>query len=114
MLTAVSHLPGQVSKLYRVSDDDFAIMIEGNFTDRQLTNICEKIKARYHDAVMEQGQLLGCGISMGIYPKLNAALSAEEILRKATRTSQFASKKKPIVLRFTAQPPNKWWIAFSI
>ncbi|MBE4592015.1 sensor domain-containing phosphodiesterase [Vibrio navarrensis] len=94
MLTAVSHLPGQVSKLYRVSDDDFAIMIEGNFTDRQLTNICEKIKARYHDAVMEQGQLLGCGISMGIYPKLNAIFSAEEILRKATRTSQFASKKK--------------------
>ncbi|MBE4617485.1 putative bifunctional diguanylate cyclase/phosphodiesterase [Vibrio navarrensis] len=94
MLTAVSHLPGQVSKLYRVSDDDFAIMIEGNFTDRQLTNICEKIKTRYHDAVMEQGQLLGCGISMGIYPKLNAVFSAEEILRKATRTSQFASKKK--------------------
>ncbi|MDS1831594.1 EAL domain-containing protein [Vibrio vulnificus] len=94
MLTAVSHLPGQVARLYRVRDDDFAVLLEGNFTEQQLLNICSTIKQRYHDTVVGQGQLLGTGISMGLIPRIENNHEGEELLRKAARTGQYASKKK--------------------
>ncbi|MGP9147071.1 regulatory protein ScrG [Vibrio parahaemolyticus] len=93
LLQTLSHLPSPNCSVYRVHDDDFAILIQDDCSIDTLQAYAETIKQTYHEAVVEEGQYLGSNISIGLYPCIDPAHSADEILRKAARTCQYASEQ---------------------
>lgn len=93
LLQTLSHLPSPNSSVYRVHDDDFAILIHDECSVETLQSYAESLKETYHEAVIEEGQYLGSNISIGLYPCIDPSHSAEEILRKAARTCQYASEQ---------------------
>ncbi|MGI3095439.1 putative bifunctional diguanylate cyclase/phosphodiesterase [Vibrio diabolicus] len=93
LLQTLSHLPSPNSSVYRVHDDDFAILIHDECSIEALQSYAESLKQTYHEAVIEEGQYLGSNISIGLYPCIDPSHSAEEILRKAARTCQYASEQ---------------------
>lgn len=93
LLQTLSHLPSPNCTVYRVHDDDFAILVLDEIPLEDLHTYAQTIKQNYHDAVVEEGQYLGSNISIGLYPSIDPEHSAEEIVRKAARTCQYASEK---------------------
>lgn len=93
LLQTLSHLPSPNCTVYRVHDDDFAILVLDEVPLEDLQVYAKTIKRNYHDAVVEKGQYLGSNISIGLYPCIDPEHSAEEIVRKAARTCQYASEK---------------------
>ena len=93
LLQTLSHLPSPNCTVYRVHDDDFAILVLDEVPLEYLQVYAKTIKRNYHDAVVEKGQYLGSNISIGLYPCIDPEHSAEEIVRKAARTCQYASEK---------------------
>ncbi|WP_104026083.1 putative bifunctional diguanylate cyclase/phosphodiesterase [Vibrio jasicida] len=93
LLQTLSHLPSPNCTVYRVHDDDFAILVLDEIPLENLHTYAQTIKQNYHDAVVEEGQYLGSNISIGLYPSIDPEHSAEEIVRKAARTCQYASEK---------------------
>nr|WP_231578979.1 EAL domain-containing protein [Vibrio hyugaensis] len=93
LLQTLSHLPSPNCTVYRVHDDDFAILVLDEIPLEDLHTFAQTIKQNYHDAVVEEGQYLGSNISIGLYPSIDPEHSAEEIVRKAARTCQYASEK---------------------
>lgn len=93
LLQTLSHLPSSNCTVYRVHDDDFAILVLDEVPLEDLQVYAKTIKRNYHDAVVEKGQYLGSNISIGLYPCIDPEHSAEEIVRKAARTCQYANEK---------------------
>ncbi|MCC4225750.1 EAL domain-containing protein [Vibrio campbellii] len=93
LLQTLSHLPSPNCTVYRVHDDDFAILVLDEVPLEDLQIYAKTIKRNYHDAVVEKGQYLGSNISIGLYPCVDPEHSAEEIVRKAARTCQYANEK---------------------
>ncbi|AXB31702.1 EAL domain-containing protein [Vibrio campbellii] len=93
LLQTLSHLPSPNCTVYRVHDDDFAILVLDEVPLEDLQVYAKTIKRNYHDAVVEKGQYLGSNISIGLYPCIEPEHSAEEIVRKAARTCQYANEK---------------------
>lgn len=93
LLQTLSHLPSPNCTVYRVHDDDFAILVLDDVPLEALQAYAQTIKQNYHDAVVEEGQYLGSNISIGLYPCVDPEHSAEEIVRKAARTCQYANEK---------------------
>jgi PAS domain S-box-containing protein len=93
LLQTLSHLPSPNCTVYRVHDDDFAILVLDEVPLEDLQIYAKTIKRNYHDAVVEKGQYLGSNISIGLYPCIDPEHSAEEIVRKAARTCQYANEK---------------------
>lgn len=93
LLQTLSHLPSPNCTVYRVHDDDFAILVLDEVPLEDLQVYAKTIKRNYHDAVVEKGQYLGSNISIGLYPCIDPEHSAEEIVRKAARTCQYANEK---------------------
>ncbi|MDK9757883.1 EAL domain-containing protein [Vibrio sp. D173a] len=93
LLQTLSHLPSPNCTVYRVHDDDFAILVLDEVPLEELQIYAKTIKRNYHDAVVEKGQYLGSNISIGLYPCVDPEHSAEEIVRKAARTCQYANEK---------------------
>ncbi|WP_399424907.1 putative bifunctional diguanylate cyclase/phosphodiesterase [Vibrio campbellii] len=93
LLQTLSHLPSPNCTVYRVHDDDFAILVLDEVPLEDLQVYAKTIKRNYHDAVVEKGQYLGSNISIGLYPCVDPEHSAEEIVRKAARTCQYANEK---------------------
>ncbi|WP_063345347.1 putative bifunctional diguanylate cyclase/phosphodiesterase [Vibrio jasicida] len=93
LLQTLSNLPSPNCTVYRVHDDDFAILVLDEIPLEDLHTYAQTIKQNYHDAVVEEGQYLGSNISIGLYPSIDPEHSAEEIVRKAARTCQYASEK---------------------
>ncbi|RDX38644.1 EAL domain-containing protein [Vibrio campbellii] len=93
LLQTLSHLPAPNCTVYRVHDDDFAILVLDEVPLEDLQVYAKTIKRNYHDAVVEKGQYLGSNISIGLYPCIDPEHSAEEIVRKAARTCQYANEK---------------------
>ncbi len=93
LLQTLSHLPSSNCTVYRVHDDDFAILVLDEVPLEDLQVYAKTIKRNYHDAVVEKGQYLGSNISIGLYPCVDPEHSAEEIVRKAARTCQYANEK---------------------
>lgn len=93
LLQTLSHLPSPNCTVYRVHDDDFAILVLDEVPLEKLQIYAKTIKRNYHDAVVEKGQYLGSNISIGLYPCVDPEHSAEEIVRKAARTCQYANEK---------------------
>ncbi|MGR5136859.1 putative bifunctional diguanylate cyclase/phosphodiesterase [Vibrio jasicida] len=93
LLQTLSHLPSPNCTVYRVHDDDFAILVLDEIPLEDLHTYAQTIKQNYHDAVVEEGLYLGSNISIGLYPSIDPEHSAEEIVRKAARTCQYASEK---------------------
>ncbi|MHA2709301.1 putative bifunctional diguanylate cyclase/phosphodiesterase [Vibrio owensii] len=93
LLQTLSHLPSPNCTVYRVHDDDFAILVLDDVPLETLQAYAQIIKQNYHDAVVEEGQYLGSNISIGLYPCVDPEHSAEEIVRKAARTCQYANEK---------------------
>lgn len=93
LLQTLSHLPSPNCTVYRVHDDDFAILVLDDVPLEALQAYAQAIKQNYHEAVVEEGQYLGSNISIGLYPCVDPEHSAEEIVRKAARTCQYANEK---------------------
>ena len=93
LLQTLSHLPSPNCTVYRVHDDDFAILVLDEVPLEDLQVYAKTIERNYHDAVVEKGQYLGSNISIGLYPCIDPEHSAEEIVRKAARTCQYANEK---------------------
>ena len=93
LLQTLSYLPSSNCTVYRVHDDDFAILVLDEVPLEDLQVYAKTIKRNYHDAVVEKGQYLGSNISIGLYPCIDPEHSAEEIVRKAARTCQYANEK---------------------
>ncbi|HGY9594083.1 TPA: putative bifunctional diguanylate cyclase/phosphodiesterase [Vibrio campbellii] len=93
LLQTLSHLPSPNCTVYRVHDDDFAALVLDEVPLEDLQVYAKTIKRNYHDAVVEKGQYLGSNISIGLYPCIDPEHSAEEIVRKAARTCQYANEK---------------------
>ncbi|WP_425668707.1 putative bifunctional diguanylate cyclase/phosphodiesterase [Vibrio owensii] len=93
LLQTLSHLPSPNCTVYRVHDDDFAILVLDDVPLEALQAYAQTIKQNYHEAVVEEGQYLGSNISIGLYPCVDPEHSAEEIVRKAARTCQYANEK---------------------
>ncbi|YCO04941.1 putative bifunctional diguanylate cyclase/phosphodiesterase [Vibrio sp. VNB-15] len=92
LLQTLSQLPSPNCTVYRVHDDDFAILVLDDMPLEELQAYAKNIKQNYHDAVVEEGQYLGSNISIGLYPSIDPEHSAEEIVRKAARTCQYANE----------------------
>ncbi|KGY07573.1 EAL domain-containing protein [Vibrio sinaloensis] len=94
IIQALNHFPEDLVDFYRIRSDDFAILVKGDYSDEQLTQLGERISEKYNEAVKTFGYLYGTEISIGIYPSIPAELDAEEAIKIASRTSQFASEQK--------------------
>lgn len=94
LLETLNQLPQSISDVYRIHDDDFAILIHEAYALEELMEFVKTIKQHYHQAMREDGKLLGSNISIGLYPTFDLDLSAEEIIHKAARTCQYACEKK--------------------
>ncbi|MDF2154635.1 EAL domain-containing protein [Vibrio sp. CAU 1672] len=92
LINTLHQLPSAVTNIYRVRDDDFAILIEEAYSQEELQQFANTIKQNYHTTVIQDGQLLGSKISIGLYPYFDPTIEAEGILRKAARTCQYASE----------------------
>jgi len=94
LLQTLSHLPSPNCSVYRVHDDDFAILVLDDVPIENLQSYAKTIKQNYHEAVVDKGQHLGSNISIGLYSCIDPTHSAGEIIRKAARTCQYANEKK--------------------
>lgn len=93
LIQALNNFPEQFVDLYRIRSDDFAILVNGEYDSEQLTNLGERIAEKYNDAVKANGYLYGTEMSIGIYPDIPADCDAEEAIKIACRTSQFAKEQ---------------------
>ncbi|MEF1309130.1 EAL domain-containing protein [Vibrio mytili] len=107
LLQALNHLPSIKSKVYRVHDDDFALLIKGECSVDKLQSYAKTIKQTYHKAVTQEGQYLGNYISIGIYPCIDPIQSEEEILRIAARTCQYAHEQNENRIAIYSQSTQK-------
>jgi len=90
LVEALNSFPDHFVDLYRVRSDDFVILLRGEYSPEEFFGLGERISNEYHDAVKANGFLYGTEINLGIYPNISAEQEAEEAIKIACRTSQFA------------------------
>lgn len=91
---ALSSFPDQTYHLYRIRSDDFAILINGDFSQDEIMRLGSKITRKFNDSIEVNEILYGTEICVGIYPNFPVKRGTDEATQIASRTSQFASKQE--------------------
>lgn len=91
---ALSSFPDQTYHLYRIRSDDFAILINGDFSQDEILRLGRKITRKFNDSIEVNEILYGTEICVGIYPNFPVKRGTDEAIQIASRTSQFASKQE--------------------
>lgn len=93
LLGSLSSLPDNFIDIYRIRSDDFAILVQGQYTAEEIEQLGKQILTTYQESITANGSLWGNDISLGIYPNFNPNQPSEEIIKVAFRTCQFAREK---------------------
>lgn len=106
MRNLLSHLnktlgkfPDQFVDIYRIQSHDFAILVRGQYDDDDLKNLAERICKAYQNSVEAIDFLYATDISIGIYPNICNALAADELVKVAAKTSQYAATQRDNCIR---------------
>ncbi|WP_257001153.1 EAL domain-containing protein [Vibrio coralliilyticus] len=94
LITALNSFTDDFIDIYRVRSDDFAILVRGHYTAEELMTLGERISQTYQESVQANGYMYGTDISIGIFPSFDIGLAAEEVIKVAARTCQFAGEKR--------------------
>lgn len=106
MRNLLSHLnktlgkfPDQFVDIYRIQSHDFAILVRGQYDNDDLKNLAERICKAYQNSVEAIDFLYATDISIGIYPNICNALAADELVKVAAKTSQYAATQRDNCIR---------------
>nr|WP_269981645.1 EAL domain-containing protein [Vibrio sp. T11.5] len=94
LITALNSFTDDFVDIYRVRSDDFAVLVRGQYSTNELTQLGENIAKTYLESLQSSSYMYGTDISIGIFPSFDIGLAAEEIIKIAARTCQFAGEKK--------------------
>ncbi|MGD8111652.1 EAL domain-containing protein [Vibrio sp. TRT 17S01] len=94
LVTSLKDLPEDFIGIYRVHSDDFVVLLRGYNDQFQLENLGKRILKGYHRSLDENGYLYGTEINIGIYPDIDIYNTAEELVKIASRTCQFAGSNE--------------------
>ncbi|MCG9677049.1 MULTISPECIES: EAL domain-containing protein [Vibrio] len=94
LITALNSFTDDFVDIYRVRSDDFAVLIRGQYSTDELMLLGENISKTYQQSVQASGYLYGADISIGMFPRFDIGLAAEEVIKIAARTCQFAGEKR--------------------
>lgn len=106
MRNLLSHLtallgdfPDQFVDIYRIQSHDFAILVRGQYDDSDLTDLAERICKAYQKSVKAIDFLYASDISIGIFPNVCDTLAADELVKVAAKTSQYAATQRDNFIR---------------
>ncbi|GAA5646175.1 hypothetical protein VPR01S_05_01250 [Vibrio proteolyticus NBRC 13287] len=93
LLRTLNDLPYEVSELYRLRTEDFALLVKGDLCDDELLSLGRHIMSNYQESLSANNLAYGKDISVGIYPRVDRKLSPEEVIKIAARTCQFGRER---------------------
>lgn len=98
MRNLLSHLTGALGKfpdqfidLYRIQSHDFAILVRGKYQEHELHDLAERVCQAYRESVKTIDFLYATDINVGIYPNICDSIDADDLVKIAAQTSQFAN-----------------------
>lgn len=98
MRNLLSHLTGTLGKfpdqfidLYRIQSHDFAILVRGKYKEHELHDLAERVCQAYRESVKTIDFLYPTDISIGIYPNICDSIDANNLVKIAAQTCQFAN-----------------------
>ncbi|WCE31395.1 EAL domain-containing protein [Vibrio sp. SCSIO 43137] len=80
-------------QFYRVASDEFAVLIQDDLTDAEIKLFCSGCIYKYHSLSEEDGLLYGDEMSLGVYRFVPGEMPAQNILRWASRTREYARER---------------------
>ena len=78
---------------YRVGTDEFAVLLNEDLTDNEVKLLCSNCIAKYNQLSKEDGLLYSDELSIGAYRFVPKEMPAQNIIRWASRTCEYAKAK---------------------
>jgi len=100
MRNLLSHLtgtlgefPDQFVDLYRIQSHDFAILVRGHYQENELNQLAQRVCEAYRESVKTIDFLYATDICIGFYPDICSETHADDLVKIAAQTSQFANNQ---------------------
>ena len=90
----LGEFPDHFIDFYRIQSHDFAVLIKGDYSETALHDLAVRIYDAFQDSIKAIEFLGAANISIGIYPNIQCDVPADETVRVAAQTSQYANHKR--------------------
>ncbi|NVD08011.1 EAL domain-containing protein [Vibrio sp. JPW-9-11-11] len=88
---SLGEFPDQFVDLYRIQSHDFAILVRGQYQESELNQLAQRVCDAYRESVKTIDFLYATDICIGFYPNICSDIHADDLVRIAAQTSQFAN-----------------------